>query len=185
MSKLSNCFRLIEILSTGRKYSIKELSDILEVKPRMIRIYKDELEKAGIYIESLRGKYGGYYLKEDYSFPIRNITLKDIEILKNTQDNQILDIANKLENINKTSDLRNIKEKEIFKVLNECILNKEKLEIIYKSTKGSVRKRIIHPLALYYNMGVWYVATYCEYKKTPRRFRVLSIQEYKKTNKHF
>ena len=47
MSKLSNTLLMIEYLSSGKKYSIKELSELLEVSPRMIRVYKDELEKAG------------------------------------------------------------------------------------------------------------------------------------------
>ena len=45
MSKISNVLTMIEYLSTGRKYTIKELSEKLEVSPRMIRVYKDEIEK--------------------------------------------------------------------------------------------------------------------------------------------
>ena len=43
MSKISNVLTMIEYLSTGRKYSIAELSEKLEVTPRMIRVYKDEI----------------------------------------------------------------------------------------------------------------------------------------------
>ena len=50
MSKVSNVITLLELLQSGRKYSIKELSTILEVSERMIRVYKEDLEKAGIYI---------------------------------------------------------------------------------------------------------------------------------------
>ena len=50
MSKVSNVLNMLEYLSTGRKYSIKELAEKLEVTPRMVRVYKDELEKAGICI---------------------------------------------------------------------------------------------------------------------------------------
>lgn len=59
MSKISNVLTMLEYLSSGRKYSIQELSDLLEVTPRMIRAYKDELDKAGIFIDSLKGVYGG------------------------------------------------------------------------------------------------------------------------------
>ena len=45
MSKISNVLTMIGYLSTGRKYSISELSEKLEVTPRMIRVYKDEIEK--------------------------------------------------------------------------------------------------------------------------------------------
>ena len=50
MSKLSNILVLLQILQNKRKYSIKELSEKLEVTPRMVRKYKEELEYAGIYI---------------------------------------------------------------------------------------------------------------------------------------
>ena len=46
MSKISNVLTMIEYLSTGKKYSINELSQLLEVTPRMIRVYKNEIEKA-------------------------------------------------------------------------------------------------------------------------------------------
>ena len=44
MSKLSNILVLLQILQNKRKYSIKELSEKLEVTPRMVRKYKEELE---------------------------------------------------------------------------------------------------------------------------------------------
>lgn len=53
MSKLSNVITMLRIMQNGRKYSIKELSEKLEVSPRMIRQYKNELEEAGIYLESI------------------------------------------------------------------------------------------------------------------------------------
>ena len=45
MSKVSNVLTMLEYLSTGRKYTIAELSEKLEVSPRMIRVYKEDLEK--------------------------------------------------------------------------------------------------------------------------------------------
>ena len=64
MSKLSNVLMMLQLLQNKRKYSIKELSEKLEVSPRMIRQYKEELEYAGIYIETIRGPYGGYVLND-------------------------------------------------------------------------------------------------------------------------
>ena len=48
MSKISNAITMLELLQTGKKYSINELSNKLEVSERMIRVYKEDLEKAGI-----------------------------------------------------------------------------------------------------------------------------------------
>lgn len=52
MSKVSKNIKMLDILSSGRRYSCKELADKLEISPRMVRLYKDEPEKDGIYIDS-------------------------------------------------------------------------------------------------------------------------------------
>ena len=62
MSKISNVILMLQYLENGRKYNVKELSKKLEVSERMIRVYKEELEKAGIYIDTIMGPYGGYVL---------------------------------------------------------------------------------------------------------------------------
>ena len=80
MSKISNVLNMIEYLSTGRKYSIRELSSLLEVTPRMVRVYKDEIEKAGIYIDTIKGPYGGYVLNQDVSMPRRFGLRKEIRL---------------------------------------------------------------------------------------------------------
>ena len=81
MSKISNVITMLELLQTGKKYSIKELSNILEVTPRMIRCYKEELEKAGIYIDSIKGIYGGYILNSSIRIPNRKFKKIDYKIL--------------------------------------------------------------------------------------------------------
>ena len=53
MSKISNILIMLKMVQGGKIYKIKELGDILEVSPRQIRTYKNELEKAGIYIDSI------------------------------------------------------------------------------------------------------------------------------------
>ena len=91
MSKLSNVLTMLEYLSSGKKYSIKELSERLEVSPRMIRVYKDELEKAGIYIDSVKGPYGGYVLNQDINIPKRFITPNNIKV----SNKEYLNVINK------------------------------------------------------------------------------------------
>ena len=40
VSKLGNTLTMLRLLESGRKYTVKELSEKLEVTPRMIKIYK-------------------------------------------------------------------------------------------------------------------------------------------------
>ena len=81
MSKVSNVITMLELLQSGRKYSINELSNKLEVSERMIRVYKEDLEKAGIYIDTIMGPYGGYVLNQLVRMPIRKFKMKDAKLL--------------------------------------------------------------------------------------------------------
>lgn len=49
MGKLGNTLAMLKILETGRKFTVNELAEKIEVSPRMIKTYKAELEQAGIY----------------------------------------------------------------------------------------------------------------------------------------
>ena len=69
MSKLSNTILMMQLLSSGRRYSVGELAQLLEVTPRMVRSYKDELEKAGVYIDTIKGPGGGYVLNKPLRLP--------------------------------------------------------------------------------------------------------------------
>ena len=75
MSKISNMLNMLQILKDEKVHSIQEISEKLEVSQRMIRQYKLELEQAGIYINSITGKYGGYKIEKDNNF----LKLEDIE----------------------------------------------------------------------------------------------------------
>lgn len=58
MSKIANMLNMLQILKDENIHSIQSLAEKLEVSQRMIRQYKQELEQAGIYINSITGKYG-------------------------------------------------------------------------------------------------------------------------------
>lgn len=152
MSKLSNVLMMLQLLQNGRKYSIEELSEKLEVSPRMVRQYKEELEYAGIYIETIRGPYGGYVLNQNIKLPDKFV--KPDSILLNN--------------------------KEYYNILNKCIKNKCKCFIEYYSKEHSkMTKRIIRPYDLIVLDGEWGVAAYCENKKEIRHFYLNRIKEIK------
>ena len=74
MSKIANMLNMLQILKDKKVHSIQSLSEALEVSERMIRQYKLELEQAGIYINSITGKYGGYQIEKENNF----LKLEDI-----------------------------------------------------------------------------------------------------------
>lgn len=90
MSKISKNIKMLDILSSGRKYTCRQLAETLEISPRMVRLYKDELEKEGIYIDTFLGKNGGYQLRSKIDIPSILFNQNDIEIMdkaiKNCRD---------------------------------------------------------------------------------------------------
>ncbi len=74
MSKIANMLNMVQILKDEKVHSIQELAKRLEISERMIRQYKVELEQAGIYINSITGKYGGYQIEKENNF----LKLEDI-----------------------------------------------------------------------------------------------------------
>lgn len=152
MSKISNVLTMIEYLSTGKKYSIAELSEKLEVSPRMIRVYKDEIEKAGIYIDTIKGPYGGYVLNQNINVPKRFITPNNI----------------------------NIENKEFYNLINKAIKEKRKCYIKYYSKdRKKLSTRIIYPYDLILLGSEWGVASYCEKKQEIRHFYINRIKQIK------
>jgi predicted DNA-binding transcriptional regulator YafY len=82
VGKIGNVLTMLKILENGQKYTVKELAERLEVSKRMIKIYKSELEKAGIYIETLYGPYGGYVYNHKNNYDIE-FNYSDIDNIEN------------------------------------------------------------------------------------------------------
>lgn len=158
MSKISNVITMLNLLSTGRKYSIRELALKLEVTDRMIRVYKDELEKAGIYIDTIKGPYGGYVLNQNINVPKRFITPNTI----------------------------NIENKNTFNSINRAIKEKRKCYIEYYSKdKKEISTRTILPYELVLLGSEWGVAAYCEKKQEIRHFYINRIKNIKILDKFY
>lgn len=85
MGKVGNALLMLRLLESGRKYTVAELSEKLEVTPRMIKSYKEDLEKSGIYIDTIRGQYGGYvyHKKHNYEVSFDYLDVDSIESILN------------------------------------------------------------------------------------------------------
>lgn len=192
MGKISNVITMMQLLNTGRKYSVDELASKLEVSNRMVRVYKDELEKAGIYVDTLRGPYGGYVLNRSIRIPNRKFNLEDVKLLmkieQQTNDNELKDelkvLLDKVRGIYQGSkeEKRELDlEKETltkYNLFNKAIKQKRKVKILYYSYNTGENERIIHPYDMFlYNNG-WGVASYCETKKDIRHFELNRTRKY-------
>ncbi len=186
MSKISNVILMLQYLENGRKYNIKELAEKLEVSERMVRVYKEELEKAGIYIDTIMGPYGGYVLNQSIRIPTRKFTKSDYDFLHtlsvNDKDKEKLEIiADKVRGVYFNSKQENIELKDEIKdyynVLTRAIKEKRKVRINYYSYTHGNQDRIIHPFDMFlYNSG-WGCAAFCEVKQDLRHFELKRINK--------
>ena len=87
MGKPAMCIKMLQVLNTGRLYSINELASILDTNPRNITEYVKELDSIaeeggyGFYIEKKRGRYGGYRLNGNATIPALKLLLEEKEAL--------------------------------------------------------------------------------------------------------
>ena len=186
MSKISNVILMLQYLSSGRKYSVLELSEKLEVSPRMVRLYKDELEKAGIYIDTIMGPYGGYVLNQSIRIPKRKFNLSDYQYLKNLDvpdeyKSQLEVLADKVHGVYFDSKDESIELKDdirsYYNIFTRAIKEKRKVKIDYYSYVHGIQERVIRPLDLFlYNSG-WGCAAYCELKNDLRHFELKRISK--------
>ncbi len=192
MSKVSNVLTMIELLNTGKKYSIKELSQELEVSERMIRIYKEELDKCGIYVDTIKGPYGGYVLNQSIRMPLRKFNKKDFELLNKyieTEDDKdlkkkLLILQDKIRGVyigsKQEENELNLKEETLkkYNILTRAIKEKRKVKIKYYSYGKGENIRIIDPANMFLFQDGWYCAAFCELRKDIRHFELKRIIEY-------
>lgn len=192
MSKVSNVLTMIELLNTGRKYSIKELSQELEVSERMIRVYKEELDKCGIYVDTIKGPYGGYVLNQSVRMPLRKFNKKDFELLnKYIELESDMDLKNKLVILQdkirgvyigskQEENELNLKDETLkkYNILTRAIKEKRKVKIKYYSYGKGENTRIIDPANMFLFQDGWYCAAFCELRKDIRHFELKRIIEY-------
>ena len=189
MSKVANMLNMVKILEDGKIHTIQDLADELEVSTRMIRIYKQELEQAGIYIQGKQGINGGYILDNMKSTIDIGLTGEEIYQLKNMKKNELDEaIINKIIKAYITNEHRkdNTKSKqlmpeftEIYKDFRLAINNRNKIFIEFKSVNSGKTKRIIHPAELFTYLNNWYVAAFCELRNEIRLFKLNDILSYK------
>ena len=194
MSKISNVILMLQYLEKGRKYNIKELSEKLEVSERMVRVYKEELEKAGIYIDAIMGPYGGYVLNQSIRIPTRKFTKDDYEFLHNlnVEDNlkeRLEIIADKVHGVYFDSKNENIELRDEIKnnynILTRAIKEKRKVKINYYSYKYGNMDRVIRPYDMFlYNSG-WGCAALCELRNDLRHFELKRINKIELLDEKF
>ncbi|MGM0379895.1 MAG: helix-turn-helix transcriptional regulator [Bacillota bacterium] len=212
MSKVANMINMVLYLTHHKRVKIKKLSEFLEIKPRMVRIYKNELEQAGIYIDSKKGKYGGYSLNQQKMIKnlglnfneINSLNMAEKYLIKEKSFPYIKEFCQGVQKINyefsnvvpkskkveiKSKGKQNAyksKEDNLLEKIYLAIIKKKKLKIKYYSlSSDETKNRIIHPYSVIFYSGFAYVIAYCEKRKKFLNFKVIRIREIENLNSTF
>ena len=188
--------KMIKILKDEKIHNMKDIAEKIEISPRMVKQYKNELEQAGIYIESKRGINGGYSLNKELNNIDIGLTYQELiklkEIKQYFNENQdfkkiigkIIESYEKnineadLKKINRIQELGKINLKDTYLSLRKAINRKNKVKIKYYSNDSGLNDRVIHPAEMFYYLEEWYVAAFCEKRNAIRLFKLNDIQEY-------
>ena len=188
--------KMIKILKDEKIHNMKDIAEKIEISPRMIKQYKNELEQAGIYIESKRGINGGYSLNKELNNIDIGLTYQELMKLKEIEqyfndDQDFKKIIGKiiesyeknineadLKKINRIQELGKINLKDTYLSLRKAINRKNKVKIKYYSNDSGLNDRVIHPAEMFYYLEEWYVAAFCEKRNAIRLFKLNDIQEY-------
>ena len=164
---------MLRILENGQKYTVGELAERLEVSKRMIKIYKEELEKAGIY-------------KKSYDIEFNYNDIDNIEnILNKLSIKEQNDISITLEKIktiviysaddNKKSLIDNMEVKKRYVILSKAIVNKQTVEFFYHS---KLRRFLPYTFSFYKNLI--YITGFSYLDNDIRTFNLNEIKDLKK-----
>ena len=188
--------KMIKILKDEKIHNMKDIAEKIEISHRMVKQYKNELEQAGIYIESKRGINGGYSLNKELNNIDIGLTYQELIKLKEIEqyfndDQDFKKIIGKiiesyeknineadLKKINRIQELGKSNLKDIYLSLRKAINKKNKVKIKYYSNDSGLNDRVIHPSEMFYYLEEWYVAAFCEKRNSIRLFKLNNIQEY-------
>lgn len=183
--------------------TLQELSDELEVSKRQIIRYREDLDKAGIYIDTIPGKYGGYIINnKDYILGLNVIDeeyltlLSALEHLKYEHFIGYSELKSLVDKIGALRDCENDisfdflikntksnydlqREKNIWFDIKAALILNKKIRIIYESAKQELNIRIVHPYYIFQYKGSMYFAGFCEYRNEMRDFKISRIKEYR------
>lgn len=206
MSKISMMFKIVSLLQTRYIISTRELADILETSPRNIKAYIESLRIAGVPIEGLSGKNGGFFLSQVYGFAPPKLDeveysalLLAEEFLNNTNgfiyENEIKTAFSKIKaaqgeimgnsdfidkcNFTDSRGKMDITQKarDFLYIIQKAIFERKSIRIVYNNPiREQKTTRKLDPYNLISRESSWYVIGHCHLRNQVRMFKLMRIE---------
>ena len=203
IGQVENTIKMAILLQSRGKMKGFELAQELGVSERQILKYKNNLDDAGIWIESKTGAYGGYSIIGSNLLGL-NISTKEVIILDMIKEQLIynndinkkefIDIVDKLKAIvNKKEDIKSHmdyftvqpkcnhnydKQKQLYDTIIYSYITKRKVKIKYYSITSGLKVRVIHPYGIFNYKGDIYMVAYCEERNKFLDFKICRVHEF-------
>lgn len=198
--KIDRQIGILSILLQRERVTAAELAEKYEVSRRTIVRDVEDLNRAGIPIQTMQGQNGGISIMKDYKI--------DRTVLFSSEMQAILSGLWSLDSVSDTSFYRQLMEKlsanhvDVSDVDNPIIIDlsmwdksmvSNKIELIKEAiwcreqiaftyfSPSREGKRVIEPYHLIFQWSSWYVWGYCTMRKDYRMFKLTRITDLKST----
>lgn len=201
-NKIAKALRIPRLLKMNGRMTADQLARELKVDVRTLKNYILDLYEAGIEIESMSGRYGGYELKEKAKHTVASLTCKEFEaciqaesFLKQNNfvySEQFIKAMEKLRELRKDAPMQIYMTYSVGKIkcnekvvtknqrfiddIIEAIQNLQTITIDYYSLNSGMKERVVHPYAIFEYQGAMYLAGFCEINKELRYFKLSRMQ---------
>ena len=204
--KIERLLLIIIYLLNHKRVNAKTLSNQFDVSVRTIQRDIDTLILAGFPIISFVGIDGGYEIDEQYKMHIQLADDQDYEIILSAlkgfntafENKKIEKTLNKVKLLNHVSqehiilDFSVLKEKKSINknllLLERLILNQSVVEFDYTNSKNEFSQKKVDPIAIIYKWYSWYLVGFDRDKKDYRYYKIIRMENIKKTsgfNNHY
>ncbi|MFD2332219.1 helix-turn-helix transcriptional regulator [Cohnella sp. GCM10020058] len=198
--------RLMELMMTvnrKRRFKVQELADEFGVSKRTILRDLQELSELGVPLYSEVGPHGGYQVVRERVLPpiafteeeavsmffavhaLRHYGSLPFEAESASALNKFYlhmpgDVRDRIDGMKNRVDFvtpARRGEAPCLAVLLDAAVRQQVLSIVYISGEEGERERLIQPVRIYANSGLWYCTAYCFFRSGIRVFRCDRIRE--------
>jgi predicted DNA-binding transcriptional regulator YafY len=191
----SRLFKIVYHLLNEGQATAAELAALFEVSVRTIYRDIDALSIAGIPVYAVNGRKGGIRLLEGFVLDKSTLSRREQEeIIFGLQGLSAIRYPNANEVASKLGALFQfkaqnwievdlsrwgtaaLKENNLFNLLKNAILEREKIQFDYYNADGCKSDRVVEPVKMIYKDKSWYLLGYCLKRNDWRLFRVSRIK---------
>lgn len=211
MSKISHLLEMIITLQYKGLTTASELAETLEVDKKTIYRYINSLNKANIPVHTKKGRYGGFYMDEEFYMKPSKLTEEELQSLLMAarilteengfvQEKDLQRAVGKIKslcmnndtslkslnyngnfNIDEIGNLQNLDDK--ISKINYAMSRGRTISINYYSiNKNNLTVRKVDPYNLIFKEGAWHIIGYCHMSNHVEVFKLSRIRSVKITD---